>query len=271
VLALLGDIVPVTSPSGRQTFNQLLLWCKARWEHVLFVPGNHEYSCRDEIYTVEDCNLWMQRACQSAGCIFLDKQAIVLYGVRVLGAPLWSHVPDYAANDVETSMNDYECVYWQSSTGVSRIRISETNSWFARDRDWLRDQLERGYEGATVVLTHHAPTPIGSSDPKYGQSRMSHAYCTPLEDLFPCVKVWAYGHTHFNNNRAVQQTELYSNQLGYPIFNQELSAQHQRESGYDKSLVISVDSKSAPQGVFQQTGFLIDDEDEYSRDLDGIV
>lgn len=48
-----------------------------------------------------------------------------------------------------------------------------------------------------------------------------HAFSTDLSHIYgetPELKVWAYGHTHFNNriDRIDASTRLLSNQRGYP-------------------------------------------------------
>lgn len=48
------------------------------------------------------------------------------------------------------------------------------------------------------------------------------------------------GHTHYNNNRTIHGTRLYSNQLGYPVVAPEKYIAHQLEMQYDKELVIVV-------------------------------
>lgn len=74
-----------------------------------------------------------------------------------------------------------------------------------RDVHWLADTLaELAHEEPrrkVVVMTHHAPTKVGTSDPEIGNLTNS-AFATELT-VGPCwaaeqVKVWMFGHTHYN-------------------------------------------------------------------------
>ena len=91
---------------------------------------------------------------------------------------------------------------------------------------------------------------------QHPQSRVSHAYCTPMEHCFKGVSVWAYGmpipgcvnwrllpitvgHTHYNNNREIRGTQVVSNQLGYPDF-REGAPHRQHKYGYSKEFFVTV-------------------------------
>jgi UDP-2,3-diacylglucosamine pyrophosphatase LpxH len=57
---------------------------------VLFVPGNHEYDARD----VDETHTELRLACDRLGIQWLERETLVIDGVRLIGTTLWS---DYDA------------------------------------------------------------------------------------------------------------------------------------------------------------------------------
>lgn len=90
----------------------------------------------------------------------LDRDAVVIGGVRFLSATMWidfastGHVLTSTIN-ARNSMNDYS----QIRTGKNFRRLTPADQ--AKDsvttRLWLEDQLTKPLPGPTVVITHHAP------------------------------------------------------------------------------------------------------------------
>lgn len=157
----------------------------------------------------------------------------------LLCSTLWSHIPDHAMDQVRHSLNDYAMVYLRMdgeicSTGklntftdwcgsrLCQLTPSHTSRWHEEAVQWLREEISRlrrnGCEHVGM-LTHHAPSMQGSSLPLHEAegNAVNHAFATDLEDIYqaPIVRFWAYGHTHFNNDRVVRGARLVSNQFGY--------------------------------------------------------
>lgn len=87
---------------------------------------------------------------------------------------------------------------------------------------WLRQALAQPFDGATVVVTHFAPS-LQSADPRYGLSAGTAGFCNALDGLFPLVDVWMHGHLHCMNDYLVRgeqdgrawQCRVVANPLGY--------------------------------------------------------
>jgi predicted phosphodiesterase len=99
VLVLAGDIgsyqtrhdgsVMAEPDWGLQRFSPLPRY--AGWPvPVLFVPGNHEYDALD----LDAAHRQLRDTCDRLGIVWLEREALVLDGVRFLGTTLWS---DYDA------------------------------------------------------------------------------------------------------------------------------------------------------------------------------
>jgi len=93
----------------------------------------------------------------------------------------------------------------------------------AHDEDvrWLQEQVKAvaGEGRRAVVATHHAPTEAGVSDPALDGSGIGSAFATELRwwewQGGHCVKVWAFGHTHWCCDFEIEGTRVVANQRGY--------------------------------------------------------
>ena len=58
-----------------------------RWPTpVLFVPGNHEYDAQD----FDEAHQRLRNTCERLGIAWLERETLVLAGVRFVGTTLWS-------------------------------------------------------------------------------------------------------------------------------------------------------------------------------------
>ena len=106
VLVLGGDIGSYQSSSqldgenfGLERFSPLPQY--AGWPTpVLFVPGNHEYDMQD----FDEARQRLQRTCEKLGLIWLDRETVVMDGVRFIGTTLWSDFDAIAMNEGVTDI-----------------------------------------------------------------------------------------------------------------------------------------------------------------------
>ena len=154
---------------------------------VVMVAGNHE--SYDTVMPTERAN--MQLAAAGTNVPMLDGHEAVIDGVRFLGCTLWTdfavHIevgakvvgkprimsnPGKALTYVENSLNDYQLIQMDvvKDDGVEledslvpirhaarRLRGADTLAIHMEQRAWLKSKLEEPLDGATVVVTHHAP------------------------------------------------------------------------------------------------------------------
>lgn len=235
-LALLGDI----GYAARHK-DDLLAFLKAmlhRFRAVLFVPGNHEayHSDWPEVLTIlrnfQHQILEEQQQPRSAetpalGSFFLldrgffcppDHPAVV-----VLGCSLFSAVETKDAMAVSHGLSDFYL------TGAE-WDVAAHNAAHVRDVEWLNEMVaeleSKESVESIVVLTHWSPTQDSrAGDPRHAASPISSAFSTDLrrEVCFtsPKVKIWAFGHTHYNcdfmldRGYASAPLRLVTNQRGY--------------------------------------------------------
>jgi len=219
VLALLGDIGLACSNSLRSFLHQQA----DRFQHVLFLAGNHEfYNNRGRISLISEQMTWMRRVCAERDNLhFLERETIELNGVHICGATLWSNIPEESYTLAEKSLNDYIISYSSPPDERPRkLRAAETARWHKETVAWLEDELEeaRKRNQPVLVLTHHTPKIAGTSDPVYDGNELSCCFSSDLGHLLKNpVKAWACGHTHYNFSMTAGSdgVRLVSNQRGY--------------------------------------------------------
>jgi len=216
VLALIGDIGLAVTESLRR----FLHFQAGRFEHVLFVAGNHEYyNDRRTRFTVHEQFHWLKKVCsQKDNLHFLERTAVEINGVIILGTTLWSKIPKQSMERAQMSMNDYHKSYIAIDKTMT---VNCTNHQFHTSLKWLEDQIQKysTQNKSIIILTHHTPLVQGTSNPIYHGSELNCCFSTNLSKLLQSpIKYWACGHTHWNFDLTFDNgnTRLVSNQRGYP-------------------------------------------------------
>lgn len=182
---------------------------------VLYVPGNHEFYRGHLTYTLEKL-----RVAQDDRVRVLDRDEVILAGVRFLGATMWTDFaatgnPPIAAFSAQNAMNDFRQI---RTANYRRIRPADLVEQSVKTRDWLRTKLAEPFDGRTVVITHHAPTLRSLQDNPHAGTHMDAAYANRWEDLMggDQVALWVHGHSHTAAGYDVAGTRVVCNPRGYP-------------------------------------------------------
>lgn len=149
--------------------------------------------------------------------IFLDRTRYDLTAtLTILGCPLWSSIPPSTAPYVSRGLNDF--------VQVENWTVDDYNSAHDGDVQWLNSQcaqIKRHEPGRRVVIfTHHAPVVGPTSSPVHKGSPIGAGFATEMSGQ-PCwgmdglVRVWAFGHTHWNCDFKKQDVRVVCNQRGY--------------------------------------------------------
>ena len=204
---------------------------------VVFVPGNHEYDAQD----FDAAHSRLRATCERLGLIWLERETLVMHGMRLVGTTLWS---DFDA--LGPTVNDGANALAQQLKARDKafraanfyLRKTETTRhgepWLAqgvRDQalvcqDWLRTALATPFDGPTVAITHFAPS-LMSADPRYGLTPGTAGFCNALDDLLPYAKLWLHGHLHAPSHYVHRGCRVVANPLGYARKNEQVSFQPQ--------------------------------------------
>jgi hypothetical protein len=175
---------------------------------VLYVPGNHEYDGRDHAAT----RVQLRALCERLGITWLDREVVVIGGLRFIGCTLWTdfdalatwpdargHTPDYtqALRLREKAFRAADFYLSKNSTVIDGepARAAQLRELGLADQAWLRQALAQPWDGPTVVVTHFAPS-LRSADPRYGITPGSAGFCNGLDDLLAKADLWLHGHLH---------------------------------------------------------------------------
>lgn len=173
---------------------------------VLYVPGNHEYDMLD----FDEAHQRLRASCAKFGFHWLEREVLVLQGVRFIGTTLWSDFdalleqpersPAVAARNLKAREKAFRAAnYYLRTTGGTRHGAP----WLAEGvraqalvcQEWLRAALASPFDGLTVAVTHFAPS-LRSGDPRYGLTPGTAGFCNALDDLLPGADLWLHGHLH---------------------------------------------------------------------------
>lgn len=212
---------------------------------VILVPGNHEYyGCCLPVELEE-----MRKAAKGTNVHVLDRNELVLDDasggkVRILGATLWTDFmlevqgeegpradPERALAAANRHLNDFRRITVPAEVGQApdpkparrKLTAEDTLARHWIDRAWLLRQLACQFDGATVVVTHHAPG-RESVAPRYVSDWLSPAFVSELPDKFfgsyagvrmTKPALWVHGHTHSSASYKRYRTPVLANPRGY--------------------------------------------------------
>ena len=203
-----ADIVVAAGDIG--VFDQGLNWLRAIKKPVIYVAGNHEYY-NGEYFQVLNM---LKRECADSQIHFLDKEAIVIQGVRFLGCTLWADLMlegEAKAEAIGKTLNDFRKIRFRDEA-FNQMHFS---GLFYEAKSWLETQLALPYPGKTVVVTHHAPTEWSWIETPNALKKM--AYCNDLKPLFHeyAISAWFHGHVHNLGDYRIADARILSNTRGY--------------------------------------------------------
>ena len=222
-LALLGDIGYVTA--HKDEFSAFLARQLKQFKAVLFVPGNHEAYQSTWDDTIETLQAFEQEARTDASLgefVLLDRNSYrpADTNVILIGCSLFSSIPPEKQMAVEMGINDfYQTVGWTTDNHNDRHR---------RDVAWLNAEVAKleKLDVRIIILSHWSPSQDPRTmDVKHSGSLITCGFSTDMSGE-PCfqsdkVKVWAFGHTHYNcdlkfdRGTDVTPLRLVTNQRGY--------------------------------------------------------
>ncbi|MBU2724786.1 metallophosphoesterase [Acidithiobacillus ferridurans] len=182
---------------------------------IIVVMGNHEYY--HGVYP-DDLDRYLRALAdlQLPNIHLLERESVVIDGVRFLGATLWT---DFAkgtqAMSCQLGMADFVVIRdGDTMIGLSAQRIDQDHKDTVA---WLKACFHDNWRGSNVVVTHHAPS-FRSSHPRFADSRITGGFCSDLDSLIGAWKpdLWIHGHVHDPMDYRIGKTRVLCNPWGYP-------------------------------------------------------
>lgn len=191
-------------------YNQGVKWLKAFDKPVIYVAGNHEY------YTQEYQNTLsvLRSECAGSNIHFLENDVFIYRGIRFLGCTLWTNLfaaGEEYANELGKRSNDFKRIKYGKNV-FDPFKFSHLHH---RSLLWLEKQLATPFAGKTVVITHHAPSPISWQGKPDNITKL--AYCCNLKNMIERYKItaWFHGHVHALCYYRIAATLVLCNSRGY--------------------------------------------------------
>ena len=199
----------------------------APWPRVLYVPGNHEYDALD----FDETHARLRALCDELGILWLEREVLVLDGIRFVGTTLWSDFDALASGDAAETLKQRSKAFRAADYYLSRnttlrdgqpVLAAGLRELGLACRAWLEQALRTPHDGRTVAVTHFAPS-LRSADPRYGVTPATAGFCNTLDHLLPYADLWLHGHLHCLNDYVVEgrqdgrawRCRVVANPLGY--------------------------------------------------------
>ena len=206
---------------------------------VLFVPGNHEYDGLD----FDAAHTRLRETCARLGITWLEREVVVLAGVRFVGTTLWSDfdaLGPLAGRMPETPPPAHALPSGYTLQLAAREKAFRAANHYLRKtgtvrgtQPWLADAVReqalvcQQWLGPTlaalvaepdpqptVVVTHFAPS-LRSADPRYGLTPGTAGFCNALDGWLAHAQLWLHGHLHCPIDYTHQGCRVVANPLGY--------------------------------------------------------
>ena len=225
-----------------KTIHTFFQECCERFNHVIYIMGNHEHYHGDFNDTI---GILRDRLGYLWNLHILDKQMVQLDNVSFIGGTLWT---DMNKDDpmtllhIKGMMNDFRTVTNSSRPGVifegghfNESGEFVTDPWGTHVRqakfspedavvdhkamlEYIRLMIEGKFDQKFVVVGHHAPSK-SSTHPRYkDELMMNGGYSSALDEFImdhPQIKLWTHGHTHEDFDYMIGSTRIVCNPRGY--------------------------------------------------------
>ena len=210
ILLLAGDIVPYALMDKHKDFFD---YVADNFEFTYWIPGNHEYYYSD---VTQRSGTFSENI--RSNVVLLNNQALILEKTRFVFSTLWSRINPAYQFQIERSMSDFHVIKYNGF----RFSADRFNQLHSDCINFLKPELERAFEGKTIVVSHHMPT-FMNYPPKFKGDVLNDAFAAELSVLIERTQpqYWIFGHTHGDiPDFEIGKTKLLTNQLGYVKYNE---------------------------------------------------
>ena len=205
-----------------------LAWAQAAFDvPVAYVLGNHEFYKGHFENTLQS----MKQMAEGSHVHVLENETLIIGDVRILGCTGWTDFSAggnvyQASEEARRGMNDFRKI--RAGVGYRALSISDVISRNHQTYEWLAQELAKGFDGKTIVVTHHCPL-IEFSGPEKGSALMP-AYSNQWPELVRQANLWVFGHTHSHIDEFYEGCRVVTNPCGYPG----------EDCGFNPDLVIEI-------------------------------
>ena len=192
-----GDVLVLAGDVGNPfelTFRAFFQWASHKFQHVVYVPGNHEYY----FHTIPETHAQINRVMSAFENVHVLNESVAdIDGVRFVGATLWTKI-----TDPTKLVADFARIH--------DISVDSYNELHQLHRQFFARELSA--DMVVVAVSHHLPSwnCLRTSRP-YDQ-----CFASESDDLVKNCRLWIHGHSHDPSDEHVGDVRVVSNPVGYP-------------------------------------------------------
>jgi predicted phosphodiesterase len=216
ILLLAGDIISDKYKKKAKPFYEKI---SKDFPFIISTLGNHEFYKGEVEYAYP-----FYKSKISENHIRLNNQSIIIGNVKFIVSTMWSHVPLSQSAIIANGMNDYRLIYRKNiHNDKLPVQVTDTNNFHQLSIKFIREELEKPFDGKTLVMTHHIPSYKCLTN-RPANPELRSGYASNNEDLIkahPQIKYWITGHAHNFNITTIGKTQIIRNPLGYLLLYEE--------------------------------------------------
>jgi len=213
ILTLSGDIGYPLNEYGKM-YSELLKKFKEKYDHVILVPGNHEYF-QIKNFNRDSALNRLREICHSESCHLLNNESIEILGIKFLGTTLWSKIDPKYQSMLDVSNRKGKMFKTIFPT------INAANEEFAKNHKWLKTSLNKTKSKHQVIITHHVPSYSlqHESYKNIGSEFVNSLFYSEILNGLDLSKVryWFCGHTHESGKLKHGNTDIIINPYGVNV------------------------------------------------------
>lgn len=214
ILVLAGDIGYL----GDQNYSRHPFWdwASENYQQVIVAMGNHEFYKFFDISTLK--NGFKQQIRHNVAAYY--NSVVPIRDTDIIVSTLWSEIPLKDAAFTEQVISDFRRIMFKREF----LTFSDFNREHRRCLNFIKNAVSESTSAHKIVVTHHVPS-FRMLCPKFNDSKANGAFTVELEDFIEHsgIDYWIYGHSHYNVDVRIGNTQCISNQLGYVFHNEHLS------------------------------------------------
>ena len=212
--------------------------CAERFEHVVYITGNHEHYHHDFAKTIPHLRDVLSYL---PNLHVMEKDSLDIGDITFLAGTLWTDMNQedpHTLYAIRNYMNDFRCITNSTRetnfrdqdgnfhTRVARFTPDDTVEEHKAMLEFVNTAIAARPDRQYVVVGHHSPSKL-STKPQYENDQMVNgAYSSDLSEFIldhPQIRLWTHGHTHHEFDYLVGTTRIVCNPRGYVGHEQQAS------------------------------------------------
>ena len=215
-----------------ERFHDFFERCTAKFPHVIYIMGNHEYYHSDFATALTDVR---RKLAHLSNLYILEREIKVIDDVTFIGGTLWTDMNNSDAltlYHMRTMMNDFRViqnsavpVHFRTQEGEFKTRVGK---FMPEDAVTEHVKMKEYIQVVTamlgkntnkyVVVGHHAPSRLSTHEMYKHDTIMNGGYSSDLDEFIkdhPQIRLWTHGHTHHPFDYVIGETRIVCNPRGY--------------------------------------------------------